>query len=155
MNDEWKSYELERRRYPSTAFYETKPVKNGLTVWMSVLFVILTIVAVIVIYLLIKNRRKPCTAVPMAPSDVSAGSLSSTQFIVQWRGVDGAESYTVYVGAVTRFSVDNSVSIITTKNTRATITGLAVNKNYYIKVTATNSCGESSPSAEVTFVYLE
>lgn len=152
---EWKSYELETRRYPSTAFYETTPPKYGLTVVTAVIFAILTIVVVVTIYLLLRYRRRPCNAPPKAPTDVSAGYLSASQFIVQWNPIDNAESYTVYVGQITRFPVSAAVSITTTRNTRATITGLTINRNYYISATATNSCGESPLSPEITFFYVE
>ncbi len=155
MMDEWKAYELERRRYPSTAFYNVTPPRHGLTIALSVIFIILTIVVVVAIYLLLRSRRRACTTIPAAPSDVSAGYLSSTQFIVQWRTVPEAESYTVYVGPVTRFAINNAVNITTTRNTRATITALTINRTYYIVVTATNACGESAPTPEITFVYLE
>lgn len=150
-----KSYELERRRYPSTAFYETPVVKQRSTVVAAVVFVLLTIVVVIVIYLLLRNRRKTCTVAPSSPTDVSAGYLSSTQFIIQWRAVNTAESYTVYVGQSSGFLRARSVNVTTTKSTRATITGLTLNRSYYIFVTATNSCGESVGSDEITFLYVQ
>lgn len=155
MNDEWKAYELTRRQYPSVAFYEAPPVKQTSTVIMAIIFIVLTIAVVIVIYLLWRNRKKSCVRAPETPSDVSAGFLSVTQFMVQWKGVDAAESYTVYVGQNSGFLRARSVNVTTTTRTRATITGLTLNRTYYIVVTATNSCGESLGSDEITFVYVE
>jgi hypothetical protein len=155
MSDDLKAYELLRsRRYPSTAFYDHPRPNYRLTIGLAIVFIIVIILIFIVIMLLWRNRRKACTTVPAAPSDVSAGAISNTQFIVQWKPISAADTYRVYVGQSTGFLRSRAVNITTTKNTRATITGLTLNRTYYIIVTANNQCGESDGSAEITFQYL-
>lgn len=155
MSDDLKSYELIRsRQYPSTAFYEHPQPNNRSTITLAIVFIILTIIIFIVVLLLWRNRRKSCTTVPSPPTDVSAGAISDTQFIVQWKAVADADTYRVYVGQTSGSLRSRSVNITTVKNTRATITGLTINRTYYIVVTANNQCGESDGSAEITFQYL-
>lgn len=73
-------------------------------------------------------------------SDVTGGS-----FNLSWTAATGAESYKVVVSNSIGGETTNAVDTITTDTTYA-VSGLTNNRRYDIKVTATNSAGDSSSS---------
>ncbi|GAB7030834.1 glycoside hydrolase family 18 protein [Streptomyces sp. NPDC021749] len=83
----------------------------------------------------------PGPQVPAAPGGLSAGSVTSSSVALSWNPVSGATGYTLYRDG----AKDRTVS-----GTSATVTGLRPSTSYRFQVTATNTAGESSRSAEVT-----
>jgi hypothetical protein len=150
---DWRS--LMGRPYPSTAFYTLPSIRHhhGSTALLAILLSLLIIIMVILLLTLRPRLRRlsRCRAPPPAPRNVQAGLYSPTQFIVRWDEVSAAESYTVYTGQVSRFGVTNAVMTTVVTRPRAIITGLPPNRNYYVVVTATNTCGQSPTSSEIVY----
>lgn len=87
-------------------------------------------------------------AVPAAPTAVSA-AVGAGQVTLSWSAVSGASSYNLY------YSTTPGVTTVSgTKISNATMpylqSGLAAGTSYYYIVTAVNSSGESSASAQVS-----
>jgi len=147
--------ELLQRTYPSAAFYETKP-NYGPAILISLVMIAIVILIIVLLILIFSRIKKPCTVAPPPPSNVRAGFINVSSFLVEWSPSPSTDSYTVYVGATSRFNRADAVNVTVTVSTKtnATVTGLAFNQTYYIVVTATNSCGQSIGSPEITFHYV-
>ncbi|WNR43037.1 CBM96 family carbohydrate-binding protein [Paenibacillus roseipurpureus] len=82
---------------------------------------------------------------PGTPIVTSAKSTSSGQITLNWKPVDGATGYNVYIGT----SSGSYGSPVAAGNTTSyTLSGLTNGTIYYMAVTATNSNGESNPSGQ-------
>lgn len=124
---------------------------------LIILVVIVVIIILLLIYLailLLSMYVKPCSAAPSAPTNVQAGFVDTNNFSVFWNAVTGANSYTVYVGQTQTFTSSQSIKVITTNTTQATVSGLIAGRTYYIYVTATNACGTSTASSEIQFTFV-
>lgn len=85
---------------------------------------------------------------PATPTGVSVTITASNELTVSWNGIANASSYNVYwTTAPGANKASTKVSGITSP--RYVHTGLATGVTYYYVVTAVNSFGESSESAEV------
>lgn len=136
----------------SKNFYTADNRSPGL--WILIIMVI--VVVIITIYIILKlasNYNKPCSAPPSIPVNVRAGYINDSTFSVFWNYSSDADKYTVYVGQTPDFQTTQSVKIVTTTKSRVEITQLPFNSTYYIRVSGSNSCGESSTSATITFVF--
>lgn len=139
---------------PSVHFYYVKPRWFGAAV-LSILMIVIVILVLYILIYLTSKVKKPCTAAPSAPTGVGAGYISSSDFRVLWNPVPNVEKYTVYVGQTPSFNRVHSVKIVTTNTSQAEVLGLTEFRTYYIYVTASNSCGESENSQEITFVFVQ
>ncbi len=83
-----------------------------------------------------------------APTNVSAKSKSSSRIDISWDEVEGAERYRVYMD--TTGNVGSNNLLVDTSSTSYCNTGLAANTEYFYKVTAYNTVGESKASSIVS-----
>ncbi len=90
----------------------------------------------------------PPPTVPAAPTGVS-GTGGAQQVTVSWTAVTGATSYNLYYSTTTGVTTANGtkVSGVTSPFVQ---TGLTDSTTYFFIVTAVNSAGESSPSAQAS-----
>jgi len=139
--------------FPSTHFYNVQE-RNGGTIILIVLLVVLVLIVIYLAILLISRIPKKCTTSSIAPKNPRAGYVSSTAFRVFWDLVPDVNSYTVYVGQTQEFSRVQAVKIVTTHSSNVDVVNLTLYRTYYIRVSATNSCGESVDSTEITYVYV-
>ena len=89
----------------------------------------------------VEARTDAAPTAPVTPTLELEGA-AHTSIVLSWDAVDGAESYTV-----TRIVAGGNVDVPITGLT-ATDTGLTPETTYGYVITATNSAGTSSPSAE-------
>lgn len=93
-----------------------------------------------------------CTAAPAKPVNVVVTNPQGDILAVSWSPVAFATSYTVYVGITAGFPTSSAVSTKTTVRSATSFGNLSVGVQYYIKLTASNNCGTSSLSPEVSFI---
>lgn len=81
---------------------------------------------------------------PSAPTGLTVGNITANSAVVSWNASANATSYTLY---------DGSGAVIASglTSTSYTWTGLTMGTSYTVEVSATNSVGEGSRSAGVTF----
>jgi len=84
---------------------------------------------------------------PATPSGVTASVLSSNSIKISWSAVSGASGYYVYKSTSAN---GQSNKLGPVSGTSYTDNGLSPNTTYYYKVSAYNSNGESSQSANVS-----
>ena len=90
----------------------------------------------------------PVVTIPAAPAGVTAAG-GANQATISWSAVSGATSYNIYFATTTGVTKTNGGKI--TNATRPYIqTGLAAGTTYYYIVTAVNSAGEGTASAQVS-----
>jgi fibronectin type 3 domain-containing protein/N-acetylneuraminic acid mutarotase/outer membrane biosynthesis protein TonB len=82
---------------------------------------------------------------PATPSIPAVGSPTSSSLAISWTGVSGATSYNLYRSTFSTGPYSQVASGLT--STSYTNTGLSSGTTYYYKVSAVNSCGESSQSS--------
>ena len=90
---------------------------------------------------------------PSAPTGITATASGTTQINISWTAVTGATSYNIYRSTVAGVVIGAATKIgSSTVNTypNASVSAGVV---YYYKVTAVNSAGESTGSAEVSAPY--
>lgn len=137
----------------SVEFY-TVPSQTSKTILLTVLLVVALLLILAVIIILASRYKKPCSGAPPNPINVEAGYIDNTQFRVKWQPQKDISEYTVYVGVTADFTRVQSIKTVKTNRSAANVTGLDRNKTYYIFVTATNACGESSNSDTIVFIYI-
>ena len=135
-------------------FVSVKSNSFGIAILTITMIVVLLLVLYIGI-LLISKVQKSCTSAPNPPTNVEAGYVNTGDFRVQWTSIPDANKYTVYVGQNQTFTRVQSINVTTTNLSQADIKGLQVGRTYYIVVTATNNCGESQNSSEISFVFVQ
>jgi len=84
---------------------------------------------------------------PVTPTGVTASAQSSNSIKISWPAVSGASGYYVYKSTNANGQYNKSGTVT---DTSYTDTGLNPNTTYYYKVSAYNSIGESSQSANVS-----
>ena len=89
---------------------------------------------------------------PVAPTSVTATSISATQINLAWPAVSGATGYNVYRNTTSNFAIGSANKITASPITAVKFndTGLTGLTQYYYKVTAVNSTGEGLESTQVT-----
>jgi hypothetical protein len=90
---------------------------------------------------------------PAAPTSVSATVNSATQISVNWINVTGATAYNIYRSTSPNVQLIAGNKITTSSQPTAgpfADSGLTAGTTYYYKVSAINSTGESTASAEVS-----
>ncbi|CAK0768082.1 hypothetical protein CCP3SC5AM1_540008 [Gammaproteobacteria bacterium] len=92
------------------------------------------------------------TKVPDAPTITVV--VGNGQVTLNWSAVTGATSYKIYQGTV-KGQEDTTNPVKTVTETNATITGLINDTEYFFKITAVNTMGESSLSNEVRITPTE
>ena len=90
----------------------------------------------------------PVPVIPAAPTGVSATG-GAQQVRVSWSAVTGATSYNLYWSTTSGLTTATGTKI-TGATSPSTQTGLTAGTAYYYIVTAVNSAGESTASAQVT-----
>ena len=80
---------------------------------------------------------------PLAPTNLGASAVSTTQINLSWTASANAGSYTVYRSTA---SAGTYASVGTSATNSFNNTGLTSNTTYYYKVTATNTAGTSGYS---------
>ena len=88
--------------------------------------------------------------IPAVPAGVSA-TAGNSQVTLTWFASTGATSYSVYQGTAANGESATPVKTGVT-GTTTTITGLSNNTQYYFKVTAVDSGGQSAQSSETSAV---
>lgn len=88
----------------------------------------------------ISVRYPVCTAVPEQPTGLQAQDVRSTQYMLTWWPVDGAEEYRVEIwnGYDRRWD-----ELVTTQDSWSRIDNLRAGTVQYVRTVAVNSCGES------------
>lgn len=138
----------------SMDFVSVRSNSFGTAILTITMIVVLLLVLYIGIYL-ISKVQKSCTGAPNPPTNVEAGYVNTGDFRVQWTSVPDVDKYTIYVGQNQSFTRVQSINVTTTTLSQADVKGLQVGRTYYIVVTASNSCGESQNSAEISFVFVQ
>jgi fibronectin type 3 domain-containing protein len=87
----------------------------------------------------------------VAPTGVSATSLSASSIQIAWNSVNGASSYTVYRSGS---SGGTYTSVGTSSTSSYTNTGLNAGTIYYYKVSAHSTDGESYQSSSVSAITM-
>jgi hypothetical protein len=95
---------------------------------------------------LIRVTPSTLLQVPVAPANVTA-TPGNAQVALTWRASNGATSYNIYRGTASGAETQVATGITTTTYTDSSVTN---GTPYFYEVTAVNSIGESSKSAEVT-----
>jgi len=90
----------------------------------------------------------PVPTAPAAPTAVTATG-GANQVSLSWPAVTGATSYNVYYSTTSGVTTANGTKVSATTNSYVQ-TGLAAGTAYYYIVTAVNSAGESTASAQAT-----
>ncbi|GGX47745.1 M64 family metallopeptidase [Saccharospirillum salsuginis] len=88
----------------------------------------------------ISVRYPVCTAVPAQPTGLQAQDIQSTQYMLTWWPVDGAESYRVEVWNGYDRTWDE---LVTTTDSWSRIANLRAGTVQYVRTVALNSCGNS------------
>jgi hypothetical protein len=95
-----------------------------------------------------KQAEEPVTGTA-APTEVRA-EAGNGRVTIGWKGVPGADSYSVYMSLSRGASKKNFDAIKTTTSTSYSWAGLSNGTSYYFVVTAQKKEGESNASSEVT-----
>ncbi len=97
------------------------------------------------------SSNQPSTSVPRAPSGIIA-LVGDGQVTLSWNRVSSAASYNIYRSTTTGVSkaTGTKISALVVANSYADTTGLVIGATYYYIVTAVNTNGESSESAQVS-----
>ena len=95
----------------------------------------------------IKPELSPIVTIPDAPTNVSAAAQSSTGITLAWDSCAGALTYKIYCSATPGGTY---VEITTVTKGPYSDVGLSPSTQYYYKISALNSAGESDYSLEVT-----
>jgi fibronectin type 3 domain-containing protein len=90
--------------------------------------------------------------VPATPTGVTA-TPGTNQVTLSWSAASGASSYNIYWSTTSGVTIANGTKI-TNVTSPAVHSGLSASTNYHYIVTAVNSAGESSPSAQVSATTL-
>jgi fibronectin type 3 domain-containing protein len=93
-----------------------------------------------------KSAYVSALTIPSAPAGVSAVTASSSSIRVRWTATTGVDSYRIYRSDT---SGGTYSQLGTSTTSPYTDTALPVNSNYYYKVSALNSSGESTQSGYV------
>lgn len=139
--------------FPSTHFYDV-PQRNTGSIILITLLVVMVLIIIYLVILLISRIPKKCTVVPVAPKNPRAGYRGTNAFRVLWDPVPDINNYTVYVGQVQGFNRVNAIKIVTTQTPSADVTDLTLYRTYFIRVTATNNCGSSPDSVEISYLFI-
>ena len=100
-----------------------------------------------------KTSAASCSAVPSAPTGLTATASSSSAIGLSWSAVTppancSISSYNVYGSTTSGFTPSSSNLITTTTGTTYSNTGLAASTTYYYKVEAVDADGSSAASAQ-------
>ncbi|KQO13804.1 rhamnogalacturonan lyase family protein [Paenibacillus sp. Leaf72] len=88
-------------------------------------------------------------AVPNAPANLVAGSVSNAGAVLKWNASDNTDIYKIYRKLASE--PDSAYAMIGTATVPTlTIGGMLEGKSYNVRVTAVNGRGESLPSSEVS-----
>lgn len=130
------------------------PSRTAIGVALGILLTVIVIVIFIIIFKLLTNTNTTtCTAPPNSPATINPQTTSPTSFNVTWTPVDGATSYTLYIGTINGFSKNQAIFTRDTTIPTTTINNLALNTTYYIFVTSNNACGSSDQSLQISFYF--
>lgn len=132
---------------------------------LIVIILILVVIAITVVLAVYVNRKttnvtststptiKSCTSPPITPIGVTVTNTQGDLLAVTWDLLANTDSYTVYLGISPGFSTSNAITTNRTTNASTSFGNLSVGVTYYVKLSATNSCGTSLLSSEVS-VYV-
>jgi len=84
----------------------------------------------------------------MAPTNLTASGVSSSQINLSWSAAVGATTYKIYRGATP--GGEGASPVASTSNTSQSIPGLSDGTYYYFTVRAVSASGTSAPSAEAS-----
>ena len=131
--------------------------KTGTAVILSIVFVVIAVIVIWIVFNLVAPSPTDvveCTAAPPAPTGVAASALSANTFRITWNASATTDTYVAYIGITSGFTRAQSIVVVPSTTTAADVTGLTLNDIYYVYVTATNSCGESVDSTEISFDFV-
>jgi len=103
----------------------------------------------------IRGSSASCTAVPSAPTNLTATAASSSAIALSWSAVTppancSISSYGIYRSATSGFTPSSSSLITSVTGTTYTNTGLAASTTYYYKVEAVDAEGSSVASTQAS-----
>jgi hypothetical protein len=122
---------------------------------IMVILVIVTIAIFIYVFAIRANSTggatvMTCSAPPAAPTNVIAFIATSNSITATWDSTTNANTYNGYISAVNNFPNSTALIVTSTGTTSTTFSNLTTGMTYYIKITALNTCGESSSSIQVS-----
>lgn len=130
-------------------------------VLMAILIVILVVtIGILVIYYANRNgninmtsfpSRAACVFPPETPVGITITNPQADLLSITWTPLASVESYQVYISDVQGFSIENALNTKITSTTSVSFGNLILGKTYYIRMKATNPCGDSGLSSEVGF----
>lgn len=124
--------------------------------------ILIIFLAIVLIIIVIVNMRSSkvvasstpaaanCTAAPAEPVNVVVTNPQGDILTVSWSPLAFATSYTVYVGTTSGFPTSSAVVTRTVTTSSTSFGNLSVGVQYYIKLIASNNCGTSPLSNEVS-----
>lgn len=126
------------------------------------ILIFVVVVAAILILLIFLDRRsnvtftsKPttitqCTLPPSTPINLAGSNPQSDIITLSWSPLSNVDTYTVYLGVTAGFNTASATSTRVVTTNSASFGNLQVGSTYYFKLFATNPCGNSPMSAEVS-----
>lgn len=125
------------------------------------------IVVIIIVYFLWKAYAEPyasgrlltpdkvlCEAAPLRPINLLS-FVDGNRVHVKWNPTAFTDSYTLLVGNSQNFSLANAIRVITDLPDNRTVMLNFMPGDYYMRVKAINTCGESSDSSENSFQVVD
>lgn len=117
-------------------------------VFYTIILVIIAVIIVLLVYSL-ASQAVNCSTVPSAPTNLNTHVTTKGRRFF-WNFSPIATSYTLYIGKTSGFNKASSTIILSTSDTEIT-SNIFGNENFVAFVTASNNCGESSKSNEISF----
>ncbi len=128
--------------------------------FLVALVIIVLIIAIILIILVYASRNSTsvtntstptvssCVAPPGMPTGLFLTNPQGDLIVATWNFLAAATSYTVYLGTTPGFATGSALSTKVVTSNSTSFGNLAQGVTYYVKLTASNSCGTSVLSAE-------
>lgn len=134
----------------------------GVSPVLIAIAIILFVVMLILIVIFIRSRRSlvatsstpskvPCNSPPGVPINLIVTNPRNDILALNWSHVSGALNYTAYLNETPNIDPVNALQTRTTSNNSVSFANLTMGRPYYLKVKASNSCGDSPLSPEVIF----
>lgn len=141
--------------FPSASFVRISDKIRITPIIITILVLIIIFALVYLALYFVLQRRTPCEKAPTRPQNVIAGYIDRRTFGIAWDKVANADTYIVRIGETPEFENTNSLAQFETDQLQFNVKDLEAGKTYYIRVAAKNSCGLSSDSSGITYIFVE